>query len=58
MHKIHLTEKALQIRNCCRLIHESWTSEEIAEAWGLATETVMRLETGAWERIQIPYIKV
>jgi len=41
MDKIRLTEKALRIRNCCRLIHEPLTSEEIAEAWGLGRETVI-----------------
>jgi len=35
MNKIRTTEKTFRIRNCCCLIHEPWTSEEIAEAWGL-----------------------
>ncbi len=56
--KIHVTAKARQIRNCCRLIHEPWTSEEIAEAWGLKRGIVTQLETIAWRQIQVPRIKV
>ena len=49
---VHMTEKALRIRNCCRLICEPWTSEEIAEAWGLRRRTVERSEESAWRKLR------
>jgi len=42
--RFHTTEKALRIKNCCCLIHEPWTSEEIAKLWGLKTRTIKRSE--------------
>ena len=50
--RIHITEKAIRIRNCCRLIREPWTSEEIAEAWGLRRRTVERSEELAWRKLK------
>jgi transcription initiation factor TFIIIB Brf1 subunit/transcription initiation factor TFIIB len=47
-----MTDKALRIRNCCRLIREPWTSEEIAEAWGLRRRTVERSEESAWRKLR------
>ena len=38
--KIRMTEKAFRIKNCCRCISEPWTSEEIAEVWGLPKKKV------------------
>ena len=42
--KIRMTEKAFRIRNCCRFIKEPWTSDEIAEVWGLPKKRVERSE--------------
>ena len=42
--KIRMTEKAFRIRNCCRFIREPWTSEEIAEVWGLPKKRVEHSE--------------
>ena len=50
--KVHMTDKALHIRNCCRLIREPWTSEEIGEAWGLRRSTVERSEESAWRKLK------
>jgi DNA-directed RNA polymerase sigma subunit (sigma70/sigma32) len=47
-----MTDKALRIRNCCRLIREPWTSEEIAEAWGLRRGTVVQSEETAWRKLK------
>jgi hypothetical protein len=47
MGRIHLTEKALRIRNCCRFISKPWTPEEIAKAWGLTKREVKRSEQSA-----------
>jgi len=44
MDKIHMTEKAFRIRNCCRFINEPWTSEEIAEIWGLPKKRIEHSE--------------
>ena len=44
MDKIRMTEKTLRIKNCCCLIHEPWTSEEIAEVWGLPKKRVEQSE--------------
>ena len=51
MRRIHMTEKAFQIRNCCRLIREPWTSDEIAEVWGLTKKKVKQCEKSAWRKI-------
>ena len=50
--RIRMTEKALEIRNCCCLIKRPWTSEEIAEAWGLAKESINQSETAAWRKLK------
>ena len=50
--RVHMTDKALRIRNCCRLIREPWTSEEIAEVWGLRRSTVERSEELAWRKLR------
>ena len=52
MDKIHMTEKAFRIKNCCCLIHEPWTSEEIATAWGLTTKGVRQSEGLAWRKVR------
>ena len=46
-----ITNKALEIGNCCCLINEPWTAEEIREVWGLTMEKIMRCEEMAWEKI-------
>ncbi len=45
--KIQMTDKALEIRNCCCKIIHPWTPEEIADAWGLAGETIRYSEEEA-----------
>jgi hypothetical protein len=42
--KIRMTEKAFRIRNCCRCIKEPWSSEEIAEVWGLPKKKIEQSE--------------
>jgi DNA-directed RNA polymerase sigma subunit (sigma70/sigma32) len=51
MDNIEMTDKALRIRNCCRLIREPWTCEEIARAWGLTEKKVKRFEESAWRKL-------
>jgi len=34
------------------MIREPWTSEEIAEAWGLRRRTVERSEESAWRKLR------
>jgi len=51
MQKIHMTDKALGIRNCCRLIHEPWSYEEIARVWGLPKERIKRSGEAAWGKV-------
>ncbi len=50
--RIRMTDKALEIRNCCCLIKRQWTPEEIAEAWGLGRENIMHSETAAWRKLK------
>ena len=50
--KIRITEKALEIRNCCCLIKRPWTSEEIGNAWGLTEEEIRRSEEAALKKFQ------
>ncbi len=50
--KIQMTDKALEIRNCCCLIIHPWTPEEISEAWGLKRENVMCSEEEAFKKLQ------
>jgi len=50
--KIQMTDKALEIRNCCCLIIHPWTPEEISDAWGLTREGVRRSEEEAFRKLQ------
>jgi DNA-directed RNA polymerase sigma subunit (sigma70/sigma32) len=50
--KIQMTEKALEIRNCCCEIIYPWTPEEIGDAWGLTREAIRRFEEGAFRKLQ------
>ena len=50
--KIWMTDKALEIRNCCCLIMNPWTSEEISNAWGLTREEIRRSEEEALKKLQ------
>jgi len=50
--KIQMTDKALEIRNCCCLIIHPWTPEEISEAWGLKREGIRRSEEEAFKKLQ------
>ena len=50
--KIQITDKALEIRNCCCLIIHPWTSEEISDAWGLTREEIRRSEVGAFRKLE------
>lgn len=50
--KIRITEKALEIRNCCCLIKRPWTTEEIGNAWGLTEEEIRRFEEEALKKLQ------
>ena len=42
--KFKITNRSLGIGNCCCLINEPWTAEEIREVWGLPMEKIMRCE--------------
>jgi DNA-directed RNA polymerase sigma subunit (sigma70/sigma32) len=53
--KIRITDKALEIRNCCCLIHEPWTKEEIRDIWGLTRKRIEQCETVAWKKVQREY---
>ena len=50
--KIQMTDKALEIRNCCCLIMNPWTSGEISNAWGLTREEISRSEGEAFRKVQ------
>ncbi len=50
--KIRMTDKALEIRNCCCLIVTPWTSEEISNKWGLTREQIDRSEEEAFKKLQ------
>ena len=50
--KIRMTDKALEIRNCCCLIMSPWTSEEISNAWGFTREEIRRSEEEALKKLQ------
>jgi hypothetical protein len=47
-----MTDKALEIRNCCCLIIHPWTPEEISEAWGLKRESLICSEEEALKKLQ------
>ena len=49
--ELQITSKALAIRNCCCLINEPWTAEEIEGAWGLRLAEILRCEATAWKKI-------
>ena len=50
--KLRITDKALEIRNCCCLIMSPWSSEEISNAWGLKREQIRRYEEAAFKKLQ------
>ena len=50
--KIHMTKKALEIRNCCCLICKPWTEGEIKAVWGLPKAEIIRCEGMAWKKIK------
>jgi DNA-directed RNA polymerase sigma subunit (sigma70/sigma32) len=50
--KIWMTDKALEIRNCCCLIMNPWTSGEISNVWGLTNEEIRRSEEEAFKKLQ------
>ena len=50
--KIRMTNKALEIRNCCCLIMNPWTSGEISNAWGLTREEIRWSEEEAFKKLQ------
>jgi DNA-directed RNA polymerase sigma subunit (sigma70/sigma32) len=50
--KIQMTDRALEIRNCCCLIIHPWTLEEISDAWGLTRERIRRSEEEAFKKLQ------
>jgi len=47
-----MTDKALEIRNCCCRIMHPWTPEEISDAWGLTKEAIRRSEEEALRKLQ------
>jgi hypothetical protein len=49
--RIRVTRKALEIGNCCCLITEPWTVEEIEAAWGIPKEGLRQFEAMAWKKI-------
>jgi len=49
--KIQMTDKALEIRNCCCLIIHPWTQEEISDAWGLTKEAIRCSEEVAFRKL-------
>lgn len=49
--KFKITNRSLEIGNCCCLINEPWTAEEIEAVWGLAIGKIIRYEGIAWEKI-------
>jgi len=50
--KIHMTDKALAVGNCCCLIDEPWTPEEIGDIWGLTKKRIRQCEEIAWRKVQ------
>jgi len=50
--KIQMTDKALEIRNCCCKITHPWTPEEISDAWGLTEEAIRDSEEEAFRKLQ------
>ncbi len=56
--KIQMTDKALEIRNCCCRILHPWTKEEISAAWGLTEELVRHSEEEAIQKLQSKKIRI
>jgi len=50
--KIQMTDKAVEIRNCCCKIGHPWTQEEIGDAWGLTKKTIRLSEEEAFRKLQ------
>ena len=50
--KIQITDKAIEIRNCCCKIVHPWTQEEISGAWGLTKRTIRKSEEEARRKLQ------
>ena len=50
--KIQMTDKALEIRNCCCRIKHPWTPEEISDAWGLTKEAIRHSEEEASRKLR------
>jgi hypothetical protein len=50
--KIQMTDKAIEIRNCCCKIINPWTPEEISDAWGLTKSAIRRSEEEAFRKLQ------
>jgi len=50
--KIQMTDKALEIGNCCCRITHPWTPEEISDAWGLTEEAIRRSEAEGFRKLQ------
>ena len=48
---LKITDRALEIGNCCCLINEPWSAEEIGDVWGLTIENIIRCEGMAWGKI-------
>ena len=46
-----MTQKALEIGNCCCLINQPWDEEDIEAIWGLPLEKVRRYEKMAMRKI-------
>ena len=50
--KIQMTDRALEIRNCCRRIERPWSPEEISDAWGLTEEAIRHSKEEAFGKLQ------
>lgn len=50
--RIKMTDRAREIRNCCCLIVNPWTSDEISNAWGLRNEQIRRSEEKALKKLR------
>jgi len=48
---LKITDRALEIGNCCCLINEPWSAEEIGDVWGLTIENIIHSEGMAWGKI-------
>ena len=53
--KIKITKKALEIGNCCCLIHEPWAPEEIGTVWGLPGGSINQCESMGWKKLKQGY---